>query len=70
MIISPEGKGAIDNILNTVTSTPNCIPGIIYAAIDKHGSTVYEGAAGVRSVNDPSVKVSTHFHVSVEPIYN
>lgn len=55
--MSNQAKADIDSILQAVTQQENGIPGIVYAAVDRKGNTIYEGAAGVKSLKNPDEKV-------------
>ncbi|KZS87722.1 beta-lactamase transpeptidase-like protein [Sistotremastrum niveocremeum HHB9708] len=58
MSLSSVTKTKIDNILKAATEQKNGIPGIIYAAVDRKGNTIYEGAAGVKSLKNPDEKLT------------
>lgn len=59
MSLSAISKEALDKVLEGATSDPNYVPGIIYSAINKEGEFIYKGASGVKSLNNPDVKVHT-----------
>lgn len=43
-------KSKIDTIINDATSTPDGLPGVVIAAVNRDGDVIYEGAAGERQL--------------------
>lgn len=58
MALPQATKKAIDRALELATDETNGIPGVLYTVIDKDGNFIYEGAAGVRSLDKPESKAS------------
>jgi hypothetical protein len=58
MSLSNATKESIDKLLDNATRGKGGVPGIVYAVINKQGDTVYEKAFGVKSLNEPTQKVS------------
>ena len=56
MSIPSESKEALDKLLSSAVQAKD-VPGIVYAAIDKKGAFIYEGAAGAVSLGKPEQKV-------------
>ncbi|KZS95264.1 beta-lactamase/transpeptidase-like protein [Sistotremastrum niveocremeum HHB9708] len=61
MALHDDIRASIDSVLET-----SGLPGLVYAAVNKHGEIVYEGAMGERSANEPDTKmtVDTNFWVA------
>ncbi|GAD91962.1 beta-lactamase family protein [Paecilomyces variotii No. 5] len=49
--ITPEIESALKSKLDSVTSKPNGVPGLVYVAVNKDGDTVFEHASGKRGLD-------------------